>query len=144
MRAALAAASLGLAALLGWLLAEAGGLAEITRAVAAHRPEAARVPQRTVCINWFSTIALMGLASVLYPQAIQRIFAAESAQALKRSFSGMTFMPLATTLVVTLIGVAAIARFDIAHAVVWLAGPETDMMTGQVVSPNAGEFIVGY
>jgi 3-oxoacyl-[acyl-carrier protein] reductase len=33
---------------------------------------------------------------------------------------------------------------DIAHAVVWLAGPDTDMITGQVVSPNAGEFIVGY
>ena len=33
---------------------------------------------------------------------------------------------------------------DISHAVVWLAGPETDMMTGQVVSPNAGEVIVGY
>ncbi len=33
---------------------------------------------------------------------------------------------------------------DIAHAVVWLAGPESDMMTGQVVSPNAGEVIVGY
>ena len=32
---------------------------------------------------------------------------------------------------------------DISHAVVWLAGPETDMMTGQVVSPNAGEVIVG-
>jgi len=59
----------------------------------------------------------MGLASVLYPQAIQRIFAAKSGRALKRSFSGMTFMPLVTTLVVTLIGVAAIARFDIANAV---------------------------
>ena len=33
---------------------------------------------------------------------------------------------------------------DISHAVAWLAGPETDMMTGQVVSPNAGEVIVGY
>ncbi len=32
---------------------------------------------------------------------------------------------------------------DISHAVAWLAGPETDMMTGQVVSPNAGEVIVG-
>ena len=59
----------------------------------------------------------MGLASVLYPQAIQRIFAAKSGQALKRSFAGMTFMPLATTLVVTLIGIAAIARFDITNAV---------------------------
>ena len=59
----------------------------------------------------------MGLASVLYPQAIQRVFAAESGQALRRSFAGMTFMPLVTTLVVTLIGVAAIARFDIESAV---------------------------
>ena len=33
---------------------------------------------------------------------------------------------------------------DISHAVAWLAGPETGMMTGQVVSPNAGEVIVGY
>jgi len=107
----------GLSALLGWLLAEAGGLAEITRSVASRRPAAVSVPSATVCINWFSTIALMGLASILYPQAIQRIFAAESGKALKRSFSGMTFMPLATTLVVTLIGVAAIARFDITNAV---------------------------
>jgi Na+/proline symporter len=107
----------GLAALFIWLLAEAGGLAEITRAVAARRPSAVSVPSATVCANWFSTIVLMGLASVLYPQAIQRIYAAESARALKRSFSGMTFMPLATTLVVTLIGVAAIARFDITNAV---------------------------
>lgn len=33
---------------------------------------------------------------------------------------------------------------DIANAVAWLAGPEADMITGQVVSPNAGEVIVGY
>jgi 3-oxoacyl-[acyl-carrier protein] reductase len=33
---------------------------------------------------------------------------------------------------------------DISYAVAWLAGPETDSITGQVVSPNAGEVIVGY
>ncbi len=107
----------GLAALLGWLLSEAGGLSEITRAVAQKRPDAVAVPSRTVAMNWFSTIVLMGLASVLYPQAIQRIFAAKSGRALKRSLAGMTFMPLVTTLVVTLIGVASIARFDITEAV---------------------------
>lgn len=107
----------GLLALLAWMLSEAGGLAEITRRVAEKRPEAVRVPGPDVLRNWFSTIALMGLASVLYPQAIQRIFAAESGRALRRSFAGMTFMPLATTLVVTLIGIASIARFDIAEAV---------------------------
>ena len=104
---------IGLAALFSWLLSEAGGLEEITRAVAAKAPEKVAVPNWTVNVNWFSTIALMGTASVLYPQAIQRIFAAESGQALRRSFAGMTFMPLATTLVVTLIGIASIARFDI-------------------------------
>ncbi len=32
---------------------------------------------------------------------------------------------------------------DISYAVAWLAGPETDFMTGQVVSPNGGVTIVG-
>lgn len=107
----------GLTALFGWLLAEAGGLEAITRTVAEKRPDAVAVPSRTVVVNWFSTIVLMGTASVLYPQAIQRIFAAESGRALKRSFAGMTFMPLATTFVVTLIGIASIARFEISDAV---------------------------
>ncbi len=108
---------IGLVALFAWLLADTGGMAEITRAVAAKRPDAVAVPPLAVCVNWFSTIVLMGLASVLYPQAIQRVFAAESGQALRRSFAGMTFMPLATTFVVTLIGIASIARFDIEAAV---------------------------
>jgi len=108
---------IGLSALLAWLLAESGGLEAITLAVAERAPDKVAVPSRTVAVNWFSTIILMGTASVLYPQAIQRIFAAESGRALKRSFAGMTFMPLATTLVVTLIGVASIARFDITDAV---------------------------
>ena len=32
---------------------------------------------------------------------------------------------------------------DISYAVAWLAGPETDFMTGQIVSPNGGVSIVG-
>ena len=32
---------------------------------------------------------------------------------------------------------------EIAYAVVWLAGPEAAMMTGQTVSPNGGIAIVG-
>jgi Na+/proline symporter len=59
-----------------------------------------------------STIALLGLASVVYPQAIQRVYAARSGRTLRRAFALMTFMPLTTTLVVTLIGLAAIPRFE--------------------------------
>jgi Na+/proline symporter len=101
---------LGLAALLAWLLSDAGGLRAVTRDVAQARPQAVAVPDAATTANWFSSIALLGLASVIYPQAIQRIYAARSARALQRSFALMSFMPLVTTLVVTLIGVAAIPR----------------------------------
>lgn len=100
----------GLAALLAWLLATAGGLEAVTRAVQEVRPAAVAVPDAETCANWFSTIALLGLASVLYPQAIQRIYAARDGRSLRLAFATMSYMPLATTLVVTLIGVAAIPR----------------------------------
>ncbi|MEE9281778.1 MAG: sodium:solute symporter family protein [Myxococcota bacterium] len=103
---------LGLMALLGWLLAGAGGFETITRQISELRPEAVVVPDGDEVRNWISTILLLGLASVVYPQAIQRIYAARSGATLKRAFSLMTFMPLTTTLVVTLIGVAAIPRFS--------------------------------
>jgi Na+/proline symporter len=100
----------GLATLVAWLVSEAGGLEATTRAIMEVRPEAAWVPDARECANWASTIVLLGLASVVYPQAIQRIYAARSGTALKRAFSLMAFMPLATTLVVTLVGLAAIPR----------------------------------
>ncbi|MDG2308281.1 MAG: sodium:solute symporter family protein [Candidatus Binatia bacterium] len=103
----------GLAALLWWLVGTAGGLSAITERVAEVRPSAVVVPDATVCANWFSSITLLGLGSVLYPQAIQRVFAARSGKVLTRSLAIMTFMPLTTTLVVTLIGVAAITRLNL-------------------------------
>ena len=33
---------------------------------------------------------------------------------------------------------------DISYAVAWLASPEAKMITGQVISPNGGQVIVGY
>ncbi len=33
---------------------------------------------------------------------------------------------------------------DISYAVAWLASSETDLISGQVISPNSGEVIVGY
>jgi len=100
----------GLLALLIWLVGEAGGLAAVSQAIGDVRPDAIRVPDAKEQANWASTIVLLGTASVVYPQAIQRIFAAKSGASLKRAFSLMTFMPLTTTLVVTLIGLAAIPR----------------------------------
>jgi len=101
---------IGLGSLLWWLIGEAGGLAGITTAVARVRPAAVAVPDFETKVNWFSTIGLLGLGSVLYPQAVQRIYAARDGRSLQRSFAWMSFMPFATTFVVTLIGLAAIAR----------------------------------
>ena len=100
----------GLATMLVWLLGESGGLAAVTAAIGEARPEAVAVPSTVERTNWASTILLLGLGSVVYPQAIQRIYAAESGRSLSRAFAFMSFMPLTTTLVVTLIGVAAIPR----------------------------------
>jgi SSS family solute:Na+ symporter/sodium/pantothenate symporter len=104
---------LGLAALLSWLLGEAGGLAPITQHIAEIRPGFVAVPGAVERANWASTIVLLGLASVVYPQAIQRIYAARSGATLKRALALMSFMPLTTTLVVTLIGLAAIPRLEV-------------------------------
>jgi SSS family solute:Na+ symporter len=101
----------GLGALLVWLVGGDTGLGAITVAIREVRPEATAVPDARECANWASTIVLLGLASVVYPQAIQRVYAAASARTLRRSLALMSFMPLTTTLVVTLIGLAAIPRF---------------------------------
>ncbi len=101
---------LGLGSLLGWLWFDAGGIEAMTRGVLAIRPEAVALPSAREQANWASTIVLMGLASVVYPQAIQRVYAAKDGRTLRRSMALMTFMPLTTTLVVTLIGLAAIPR----------------------------------
>jgi Na+/proline symporter len=103
---------IGLGALLHWLLADSGGLGPLTSEILEVRPGAADLPDAREQVNWFSTTVLMGLASVVYPQAIQRIYAARSGRVLRQSLALMSFMPLATTLVVTLIGFAAIARFQ--------------------------------
>jgi len=123
----------GLAALLVWLLAEAGGLEATSRAVASLRPEAVSVPDFREKANWLSTIALLGLASVVYPQAIQRIYAARSGRDLARAFAAMSFMPLATTTVVFLIGIAAIPRL------VGLGGVEADTVMPRILAHWAAE-----
>lgn len=102
----------GLAALLVWIVGESGGTEAMTRAIARARPQATALPPSGELSNWASAIVLMGLGSVLYPQLIQRVFAARSARVLRRSFALLSFMPLATVSVTTLIGVAAIARFE--------------------------------
>ena len=84
-------------------------LARVTEWIAAAAPEKASVPGWDVCRNWLSTLVLIGFSGAVYPHAIQRIYAAKNAAALRRSFS-MVFLPLVTTGSVFLVGVIAIEQ----------------------------------
>ena len=54
--------------------------------------------------NWFSFIALVGLGAAIYPQSIQRIYAARNVRVLKNSLAVMAFLPWVTVLVAVIIG----------------------------------------
>ena len=100
----------GLAGLLLAVVPTPAHLADLTAAVAAAAPEKVAVPSWEVSRNWFSTILLIGFSGAVYPHAIQRIYAARDAAALKRAFSVMVFLPLVTTGVMFLVGILAISE----------------------------------
>ena len=64
-------------------------------------------PPASFIKTWLSIYALVGIGAAIYPQAIQRIYAAKDEMTLKRSISGLAFMPLITPLVILLIGIEA-------------------------------------
>ncbi len=86
---------------------ETGDIESISRRLLEVRPELVRVPSWQVCGEWLSSIALLGLGAAVYPQAIQRIYAARNALVLRRSLQVMVCMPLFTTFVVFLLGIMA-------------------------------------
>ncbi len=61
---------------------------------------------------WFSSIIIFFFGVSVYPQAIQRIYAARDKKTLKRSFQIMAFMPLVTTLFMFVVGIVGITRFQ--------------------------------
>jgi Na+/proline symporter len=139
---------IALGALAVWLVGEHGGLAGLTRAIAAARPDAVAVPDARACTYWVSSIVLVGTGSVVYPQMIQRVFAANSGRSLGRALAAMTVLPLATTTIVALIGLAAIPRFAALGALaadtvmprlllVWAAEGWTGMLLGMLVFVGA-------
>lgn len=53
---------------------------------------------------WISFVLMVGLSVSIYPQALQRIYAAKSVGALKKSLAVMAFVPLMTGLVAVMVG----------------------------------------
>jgi SSS family solute:Na+ symporter/sodium/pantothenate symporter len=101
--------------LVGLLVAAAPGvehLRQLTEWLAEHQPEKVAVPSGRLCRTWLSTLVLIGFSGAIYPQAVQRIYAARSVRALKQSLTWMVFMPLLTMTTVVLIGILGIEQFS--------------------------------
>ncbi|MEM1442236.1 MAG: sodium:solute symporter family protein [Verrucomicrobiota bacterium] len=103
--------AVGFAILLVIIFTQMGSPAETTRKLLEHSPEKALPPEGIELRKWVNFILLFGFGAALYPQAIQRVYAAKSSNALKRGLAAMAFMPLCATLVAVLVGVSVAAHF---------------------------------
>ncbi len=86
-------------------------LEDVTGWLLQHDPARAQVPSATFRVYWASTVLMVGLGASVYPQAIQRLYAARSLKTLKLSLSWMVFMPLFTVLILFLLGVVSIPYY---------------------------------
>ena len=129
---------LGLAGVLLAVVPGVSGLTQLSQWMMANAPEKMAVPQGDVLRTWLSSILLIGFGAAVYPQAIQRIFAARNAATLRRSIGIMAFMPLLTTLPVLLVGIVAVSRFS------GLEGVAADQVMPMLLSQLAAESLLHY
>lgn len=107
----------GIVLMLGLLLAAVllvdlvGNPAQVLAAVGRVAPEKVAPPSLTTCTVWISNFLLLGLGAPLYPQAIQRIYAARRLKELKRALATMAFLPHLAITTVVFLGIAGIALF---------------------------------
>ena len=78
--------------------------------------------------QWISYILMIGFGSALYPQAIQRIYAARDQRSLRRSLAVMAFLPLPTMCIAIIAGIMAAAHLP------GLEGAGTDAALGQILA----------
>jgi len=102
----------GFSILLMLVFREFGSLGETTELIVRSETlrEKAMPPDAAGIREWLSYIFIVGIGAALYPQAVQRIFAAREPRVLQRSLAAMAFLPLLTTTIVVIVGVTAIPR----------------------------------
>ena len=88
-----------------------GGPSTIAGILQTERPEFWRPPDLNAKCKWLSTLVLVATGVSIYPHAVQRIYAAKSRRALRRSLQVMIFMPLVTMLPMIYIGWVGAAYF---------------------------------
>jgi len=88
-----------------------GGISSTSEFILNTKPEFWKPPDVLEKVKWTSTLLLVFLGISIYPQAIQRIYAARSESTLKNSLKLMAFMPFFTTFVIIMAGVIGISMF---------------------------------
>ena len=96
------------------------------------------VPDANRIREWISYIIIVGFGSTLYPQAIQRIYAARSEKILRQGLAFMAFAPLFTALIAVIVGIYAIAY------VPGLEGTASDQALTRILSIVQQNSVLGY
>lgn len=104
----------GFGALVYLIWAHYGGLTAATQTLLESSENSTREkvlpPNSLGTVRWFSYLVLFGLGASLYPQAIQRIYAARDSRSLRTSLAAMAFLPIATAWVAVMIGITGAAH----------------------------------
>ncbi len=87
-------------------------LGEVSEWLLKHDLSRIQVPSFDFQIYWASTVLMVGMGAAIYPQAIQRLYAARSLRTLRRSLSWMVIMPMFTVLILFLLGVLSIPQYE--------------------------------
>lgn len=132
----------GLSALLLMLFRQYGTLAEAV-ALIQQRDQTtgstlASPPTAAQAREWLSYVLLVGFGAALYPQAIQRIYAAASVAVLKRSLRWMVFMPLLAVGFVYVAGIIGLAYIP------GLSGTQTDQLLAIMMREVQLSSVLGY
>ena len=96
------------------------------------------VPDGDRLREWLSYILIVGLGSTLYPQAVQRLYAAKSEIVLRKGLALMAFAPLLMTLVALSVGIYAIAYIP------GLEGANSDQALGRILALVQQGSMLGY
>ena len=128
----------GIGALLVGVIFLNGGLGSLTTYLTQTSPELVGVPETSDAINWLAMIVMIGFGAAVYPHAIQRVYSARSERTLKRSLAVMAWMPLVTTGVVFVVGIAGLQLFP------GLGTEESEQLVGMIANEVAAQNIVFY
>jgi SSS family solute:Na+ symporter/sodium/pantothenate symporter len=95
-------------------------------------------PSAGMLREWLSYIVLIGLGASLYPQAIQRVYAARSRRVLNQSLAVMAFLPFGTALIAVIAGIYALAYIP------GLEGAATDQVLARLLRVVQDSSLFGY